>query len=402
MKKQKKPKLKIILSVFIGLGISFVSFLVFIIIQFFVQKTFLSIVLFISYVSIIVFLILWNIIFSKRIYFIWLIPLLCLIAGIAVIGHQFYIKNIPAMYEDGIYIHRYSPTRENNLLAKLDTESNFKINDNFPVLDGATALYPVYAAFFLAVYPIDILYDENYIDDENYYQKIRDILLWNRTDGAYDNLFDGEVDIIFCAGPSEKQLNRFIENEKDIIFVPIGREAFVFFVNSKNRVNNLTIENIQGIYSGKINNWRELNGRNQRIKAFQRPEFSGSQTMLEKIMDDVPIRDPRLDRINSMGEIFNEVAVYRNFSDSIGYSFLFFATEMVKNEQIKLLSINGIYPSTETIQKNIYPFSDNFYAIYIESDDKNENIEPFIEWILSEQGQELIQKTGYVPVRSIF
>ena len=72
---------------------------------------------------------------------------------------------------------------------------------------------------------------------------------------------------------------------------------------------------------------------------------------------------------------------------------------MVNNDQIKLLSVEDIYPSRETIRDNSYPFSDYFYAIYIDNDAKNENIESFIAWILSEQGQELIQKTGYVPVR---
>jgi phosphate transport system substrate-binding protein len=99
-----------------------------------------------------------------------------------------------------------------------------------------------------------------------------------------------------------------------------------------------------------------------------------------------------------MGDIINQVANYRNFKNAIGYSFLFFSTKMVKNDQIKLLSLNGIYPSGESIQDQSYPFSDFFYAILVENAEQNENTESFIEWILSAQGQELIQKTGYVPL----
>jgi len=62
------------------------------------------------------------------------------------------------------------------------------------------------------------------------------------------------------------------------------------------------------------------------------------------------------------------------------------------------LSVDGVYPSRETIQDGTYPFSNSFYAIYIDTNDKNKNIDLFIEWILSEQGQELIEKTGYVPI----
>jgi phosphate transport system substrate-binding protein len=99
-----------------------------------------------------------------------------------------------------------------------------------------------------------------------------------------------------------------------------------------------------------------------------------------------------------MGSIINQVAVYRNFPNAIGYSFLYFSTEMVKNDQIKLLAVDGIPPSKETIQDNSYPFSADFYAIYIDHAEKNEHIEAFIEWILSGQGQTLISKTGYTPI----
>jgi phosphate transport system substrate-binding protein len=75
---------------------------------------------------------------------------------------------------------------------------------------------------------------------------------------------------------------------------------------------------------------------------------------------------------------------------------------MVKNDQIKLLSIEGIYPSMETIQDGSYPFSDSFYAIYNDTADKNENIESFIEWMLSSQGQELVSKIGYIPINLDF
>jgi phosphate transport system substrate-binding protein len=117
-------------------------------------------------------------------------------------------------------------------------------------------------------------------------------------------------------------------------------------------------------------------------------------------MDNIPVMQPRRENVSGgMGDIINQVAVYRNFSNAIGYSFLFYSTEMVKNDQIKLLSIDGIYPSRETIQDGSYPFSDSFYAIFIDTDDKNENIEVFIEWMLSGQGQILVSKTGYIPIK---
>ena len=82
-------------------------------------------------------------------------------------------------------------------------------------------------------------------------------------------------------------------------------EAFVFFVNSRNPVNNLTSEQIRKIYSGAITDWSQISPRFAgTIKAFQRNEGSGSQTMLQKIMQDTPIMPPMTeDRLGGMGPL---------------------------------------------------------------------------------------------------
>jgi len=398
--KMKTRRQKI--SVLIGLVVSLLSFFVFFMLIFSAQRTILWSLLLVFYVSLIVFLVFWNLNKAKNVYLILAVPCICVLAAITVIWYNNYIHKIPTVSEES-YLYRYKLSTENNMIAKLDEESNLKLIDNLPVLDGATALYPVYASFAQAVYPnYEYEASDAKVDyPENEYKASWGLVLCTTTGGAYDNLLKGEVDIIFCAAPSDLQRKRFYESGVNLRFIPIGMEAFVFFVNKANTIDNLTIKNIQDIYSGKVNNWKELNGVNQGIMAFQRPENSGSQTMLEKVMGNIPIMKPRRENVSSgMGDIINQVAVYRNFSNAIGYSFLFYSTEMVKNNQIKLLSVEGIYPSRETIQDGSYPFSDSFYAIYNDTDVKNRNIEPFIEWMLSSQGQELISKTGYIPILS--
>jgi len=379
------------IAILTGYVLSILSFIAFILLAFSTQRDILWVLLGVFYISTIAFLIVWNLKETKKIYALLAVPVVCTVSAMAIIRYDYYAQRIPTVAED-FYTYRYAPFRENNreenLLAKLEQESTLKIVDNVPVLDGATALYPVYAAFVQAVYP-----------EDNYFVLFSP-MNYSGTTRAYENLLEGKADIIFCAGPSDAQTERFTESGLKLKLVPIGREAFVFFVNKNNIINNISINDIHGIYAGKIKNWRELNGINQSIRAFQRPQDSGSQTMLEKVMGGIPLMKPRRENVpEGMGDIINQVAVYRNFPNAIGYSFLFYATTMVNNEQIKLLSVEGVYPSIETIRDNSYPFSDYFYAIYIDNDDKNENIEPFIEWILSTQGQELIEKTGYVPIR---
>ena len=388
MEIKTKNSFKLLISILIGFSFGAASLLTAVMLLFSTQKDKLFLLLCVSFVSIIIFLVLWNKLNSKLVYLLLSIPVICITAGIVIINYQQRVNLIPTVREQDFPLSYYEPSSVNNLLAQLDEESVFIITGNLPVLDGATALYPLYASFVQAVYP------------EGEYDVYKGPVFCSKTAGAYEMLFEGKADIIFCAEPSQAQLKHFIDNKIKLMLVPIGREAFVFFVNKTNPVSNLTINDIQGIYSGRIKNWKKLNGVNQRIRAFQRPKNSGSQTILEKVMGDTPIAKPRRENVSGgMMGVINEVAAYRNFPNAIGYSFLNFSTEMVKNDQIKLLSVNGIFPSRETIQNESYPLYENFYAIYIDADEKNENIEPFINWILSEQGQELVQRTGYIPLQ---
>jgi phosphate transport system substrate-binding protein len=386
MEKQKvKTVVKLVVSTVLGIGLT-VAFLCSLVILLFMPSALLLLLLaLIFYVFIIRFLIKWNNPVGKYAYIYLGIALIALAVGLSIIAYHDYYRNTPDLDERDLNISYYQPFEPGTQLAKLDEESSLKFEDNLPILDGATALFPVYASFVNAVYP------------KGEYKINRSQLLLSKTAEAYNNLLEGKADLIFCAEPSQEQLVLFENKGIKLNLVAIGQDAFVFFVNKNNVVNNLNIEQIKNIYSGKIRTWKNLGGNYSSILAFQRPKNSGSQTILEKIMGDTLIMKPREEEVPDMGGMITEVAVYRNFNNALGYSFLFYSTKMVQNDQIKLLSIDGVYPAIETIQNGAYPFSYNFYAIYI--DEGNENIKMFIDWILSGQGQELIAKTGYIPIR---
>ena len=282
---------------------------------------------------------------------------------------------------------QYIPFSEGNKLATLPGTASLQLVNNLPKLDGATALYPVYSSFVQATYP-----------STGNYNLSQGVVINSTTPYAFTNLINGDVDIIFTAPPSQNQIATAAEKGKTFNLTPIGRDAFVFFVNKNNPVDNLTIEQIQGIYSGAITNWEQVGGNNIEILAYQRPPNSGSQTALEYIMADIPIMEPPTNRTGqTMTGIFEEVIAYRNYGNAIGFSFLFFTTEMVNSNEIKLLSIEGVLPTRETIQSGQYPFADSFHAIT--TGNETENMQKFIDWILSEEGQYLIEKTGYVPIQ---
>ncbi|MDW0108771.1 PstS family phosphate ABC transporter substrate-binding protein [Sporosarcina aquimarina] len=313
-----------------------------------------------------------------------------IIAGAALIVtaivpiRESYKQSMPTVSAE-IDVYQYEPFRNLDSLAKLDHPATLKIQEPVPKLDGATALYPLYASFTEALYP-----------KKEYYPTDSDVMV-NTTPEAYNNLLNGSVDVIFAAGPSDGQKKTAQRLKKEMQMTPIGKEAFVFFVNSNNPVDSLTVQQIQDIYAGKITNWKEVDGNNETIRAFQRPADSGSQTALERFMGDVPImKAPEENVPEGMGGIIKEVSTYRNYTNAIGFSFRYYSMEMVGNDQIKLIQVEDIAPTKETIRSGEYPISSEFYAVTAGT--KNPNVQPLIDWIVSDEGQELVEKTGYVSL----
>ena len=322
---------------------------------------------------------------KRKGWFAGIVGLALMIASIAPIQYH-YKMSIPTVDAE-VAIYEYEPFTDNNKVVKSETVASLQLQKPLPRLDGATAMYPLYSAFVQATYPKKIY---NSYDSE---------VMVNTTPEAYHNLIYGNVDLIFAAGPSVSQ-ERVAEMEGlTFDMTPIGREAFVFFVHHKNSVDNLTFEQVKQIYAGEITNWREVGGDNDTIRAFQRPADSGSQSTLEKIMGDTPIMEAPAENVSSgMGGIIHEVTQYRNYKNAIGYTFRYYSTEMVGNEEIKLLSIDGVAPTKENIRNGTYPLTSEFYAVTAGTE--NPNVHAFIDWIVSPEGQALVEKVGYVPVEN--
>lgn len=307
----------------------------------------------------------------------------CTVGGFE--GYQYYVKSLEVVSTQDVDLSQYRPFVKNSKVVTLDEASTFRIVEDLPTLDGATALYPVYAGFAQAVYP-----EKDYSLDESE-------VVSTQTSIAFERLVNGEIDMVFMAHPSEEQMDYARLQGVELTLTPIGREAFVFFVHKDNPVEELSIVELQGIYAGEITNWKEVGGIDEEIRAFQRPEGSGSQSALIHFMGDTPIMDPpSKDIVSGMGGIIRETSNYQNRPNAIGYSFRHFSEEMVQNGKIKNIAVNGVLPTKENIQNETYPIVANFFAITGNS--QNPHLEEFIQWIQSEQGQKIIDRSGYVPL----
>jgi len=204
--------------------------------------------------------------------------------------------------------------------------------------------------------------------------------------------------MVFMLQPSEKQWNEAESKGVKLLVTKIGYEAFVFFVSRTNPVDSLTADQIRNIYSKRITRWSEAGGKNEKILPFQRPEGSGSQTMMIRFMDGVPLAKPQKEEFQiSMGGIINRVADYRNYGNSIGFSFRYYVEGMFRHDGVKLLQINGIEPTVENIQNGSYPLIGQIVVVTT-AGNTNPNVPKLINWFLSPQGQDLIERVGYISL----
>ncbi len=281
-------------------------------------------------------------------------------------------------------VAKFLPFEDTSKLARTGSSLTFQNSDDLPVLDGASALVPVYASVIDNCYPEGtVTYEGGVFSDDNYYGENfapDSVMQYQNTIRGFDALIDGSVDLFFTAHPSKEQMQSAEDKGVELEIVPIGLEAFVFFVNKDNPVDGLTTEQIRSIYRGELTNWEDVGGVPRIINPLTRVKGSGSQTMMDKFME---------------GNILTDRHPLSIFGGGIGYSFRYYLSGMVADDNVKMLAVDGIYPNAENIQNGSYPISTNFYVVY-RKDNQNENVGKLVEWLLSNEGQTMIEACGYV------
>lgn len=266
--------------------------------------------------------------------------------------------------------------------ALLNQEQLFTA-DNYPKIDGSTATLPLAEAFKANFTKTDI-------KDVN--------VTHTKTHNAYVNLINGDTDLILVTYPSEDEQKLAKEKNVELEIVPIVKEAFVFFVNKSNAVNNLTLEQIQKIYTGQIKSWRDVGGENQRIIPFQRPENSGSQSgMLSLVMKGQKMMDPTTETLAyTMADIVDVISDYNNGKYAIGYSYYYYANTMYSKDNMKFLAVDGIEPTYDNIKNGLYGIQTAYYAVIRKDAAKDSDARKLLEAMKSERGQEVAKEAGYV------
>ncbi|MDR3270289.1 MAG: substrate-binding domain-containing protein [Peptococcaceae bacterium] len=204
------------------------------------------------------------------------------------------------------------------------------------------------------------------------------------------------ADILFATYPSEEELGLAKDNGEPLTIEPVCRDAFVFITHKDNPVNNLTLEQARGIYSGAITNWSAVGGADAPIAAYQREPNSGSQSGMEQlVMQGLPLADAqKVQAKTGMAELVEAVAEYQNGAASLGYTYKYYVEKLYQNDNIKILRVNG-YDSGDSAN---YPLMVNYYGVIRANDGPDSVGRKFLDWVRSDEGQRCVKQAGYVPL----
>lgn len=258
----------------------------------------------------------------------------------------------------------------------------------FPRMDGSTATLPLSQA----VYRLATGASK---------KEAESAVIHSGTTEAWEYLIYGGTDLVIAYEPGKRVDEDLKKSGVKLLKKRVGTDGLVFLENESNPVKSLTQSQIVDIYSGRIKNWKDVGGRAGKIEPFQRPENSGSQNLMDKlVMKGQPMAVAPVDHVvGEMGDLIDMVSAYDDTGNALGYSVYYYARNMHQKPRLTFLSIDGVQPSTETIRNESYPYINGFYATVRADEPKDSKAYQLFEWLTGEDGQSLINGLGYVGVK---
>lgn len=180
------------------------------------------------------------------------------------------------------------------------------------------------------------------------------------------------------------------EEATDLNGTVVAIDGIAMIVNKENPVKDLTIEQIAALYKGEITNWSEVGGADAPVVLIGREAASGTRDGFESITDTEDACKYNQE-LTSTGDVVQTVSSNPN---AIGYASL----ASVK-DTVKLISVEGVTPSTKTIQDGSYKIQRNFVMVTKKNAELSPAAKSFFEFATSSAADEWIIEAGAVPVK---
>lgn len=209
--------------------------------------------------------------------------------------------------------------------------------------------------------------------------------------GATKGIRNTAKGIIDIGGACRVSLENHPE-ERDAFQIPVAWDALVAFVHKDNPVDNITFKQLHNVYLGKINNWKQLGGKDALIELYvRRGKMSGvGRTLRELVFSNYDQNFTKATYVvKSSGPV--EKGVVKNIN-GFGVS----GISSAKKRDLKLLKLDGKAPTYENIKNGSYALYRPLYLV-IKRGNKKPLIRDFIKYAVSREGQAIIRSQGTVP-----
>ncbi len=210
------------------------------------------------------------------------------------------------------------------------------------------------------------------------------------------SLINGTTDIAAASRPiKSSEVDKLKARFATIAYAhPIARDGLSVYLNDANPVKELTLAQIRDIYTGRVTNWKQIGGKDATIVLYSRENSSGTYTYFK---DNVLLGkdfSPRAQTLQGTAGVVNAVAKDPN---GIGYGGAAYAKGIRFAAVKKDDKSPAILPSLQTVRTGEYPISRYLY-LYTRVKPSKE-MKAFIDWATGPEGQAIVSKVGYFPVK---
>lgn len=208
-------------------------------------------------------------------------------------------------------------------------------------------------------------------------------------------LMDGTTDIAMSSRKIKfDEKVKLQEADKSPVEIIVAYDALAVIVNPANKVTNLTREQLEGIFTGKIRNWKEVGGDDLKIVAYSRETSSGTYEFFKSDVLKNKNYMPSILSMPATGAVIQSVSQTKG---AIGYVGLAYLNRNVKAIHISYNGKNYVEPSFENARNKTYPVVRPLYFYYVKGTENK--VKPFVDYILSAEGQATVKTVGYIQVK---
>ena len=297
--------------------------------------------------------------------------------------------------------------------------------DNLPIIDGYYSTFSLRRLIIAKLLGVDYFWNlqpplgsgEGYLElaMTTYYDYtseersfISSRLPLNKTHDSFLNLIENKSDLIITQRRiSEEEKEYADEQGVTLLEKPIAVDALAFIVNQSNPVNNLSIEQIQGIYTGDITNWNEVGGEDAMITAALQPsDIEIGELFNSMVMDGQPASSLLETTTNSgmrpLGSsMIPEYYFIKENQTGLTYTSFYYCDFLfspIAPRPSKVIGVNNVAATRENILNGTYPYVTNVYAAVRSDIDKSSVAYKIYEFLTTDEGQNIIDESGYIPL----